>query len=280
MAERKVAITRATDGDAGGDDVHGRAGPAFEDLTARARIRDAALRLFAEQGFEATTIRGVAEAAGVSSGLVRHHFGAKEALREACDTYALERAMAIKEEAVVAGRLADPTFMVAVHPTLLLLQRYVARSMVDGSAAAAGLFDAMVAETERWIATGRLAGPGPDDDDDPRAFAAALVAMQTGLLILHDHVSRALGTDMLDVDGQVRLGRAVVDIHSRSLLSAEQAAQARAAYDEIQARRPARARGEEPEPARGEEPVGAPDEQPLCARDGEPSRAQDGERRQ
>jgi hypothetical protein len=37
------------------------------DLTARARIRDAALRLFGEQGFDQATIRGIAEAAGVSS---------------------------------------------------------------------------------------------------------------------------------------------------------------------------------------------------------------------
>ncbi|MGH3750942.1 MAG: helix-turn-helix domain-containing protein, partial [Micromonosporaceae bacterium] len=54
---------------------------AHEDLTARARIRDAALRLFAERGIGPATIRDIAKAAGVSSGLVRHHFGSKEALR-------------------------------------------------------------------------------------------------------------------------------------------------------------------------------------------------------
>ncbi|MFC7589230.1 helix-turn-helix domain-containing protein [Nonomuraea antimicrobica] len=37
-----------------------------EDLTTRARIRDAAMALFAEQGVKATTIRGIAEAAKVS----------------------------------------------------------------------------------------------------------------------------------------------------------------------------------------------------------------------
>jgi AcrR family transcriptional regulator len=39
--------------------------PAFEDLTGRARIRDAALRLFAEGGVEGTTVRSIARAAGV-----------------------------------------------------------------------------------------------------------------------------------------------------------------------------------------------------------------------
>ncbi|MFC7734043.1 TetR/AcrR family transcriptional regulator [Actinomadura keratinilytica] len=39
-----------------------------EDLTARARIRDAALREFAEHGVSGATIRGIAKAAGVSPG--------------------------------------------------------------------------------------------------------------------------------------------------------------------------------------------------------------------
>lgn len=214
--------------------VHGRADPPPEDLTAKARIRDAALRMFADQGFEATTVRGVAEAAGVSSGLVRHHFGSKEALRDACDTYALDQLVAVKEQALLGDRLADPAFLVAVHPTVLLMQRYVARSLIDGSAAAAALFDRMVAVAEKWVSEEHLAG-----SDDPRAFAATLVAMQAGLLALHGHVSRALGTDILSAGGQVRLGRALVDIYSRAVISPEQAEQARAAYDQVLARFPA-----------------------------------------
>ena len=61
-----------------------------EDLTARARIRDAALRLFAERGLDGTTIRDIAKEAGVSGGLIRHHFGSKDGLRSACDVYALD----------------------------------------------------------------------------------------------------------------------------------------------------------------------------------------------
>src|SRR2546423_13421762 len=136
---------------------------AFEDLTARARIREAALRLFAERGIDAATIRDIAKEAGVSPGLVRHHFGSKEALREACDTYVLDRLMRIKEEAVLEGGMADPGFLLAVHPTLLLGYKYFARAMVDGSPAAASMFDDMVALTERW-----LAAHGPDVGTDRR----------------------------------------------------------------------------------------------------------------
>src|SRR5262249_41433285 len=93
--------------------------PAYEDLTARARIRDAALTLFAERGIEGATIRDIAKAAGVSSGLVRHHFGSKEGLRDACDSHALERLLAFKEEAVLEGHLGDTGFLATIHPTVL-----------------------------------------------------------------------------------------------------------------------------------------------------------------
>src|SRR3954465_4118441 len=65
------------------------------DLTARARIRDAAIELFAERGVEAATIRDIAQAAGASSGLLRHHFGSKEGLRDACDEFALSELLRV-----------------------------------------------------------------------------------------------------------------------------------------------------------------------------------------
>jgi AcrR family transcriptional regulator len=45
-----------------------------------ARILDAASRMFVESGYERTTIRAVAGAAGVDAGLVMHYFGTKQAL--------------------------------------------------------------------------------------------------------------------------------------------------------------------------------------------------------
>jgi TetR/AcrR family transcriptional regulator, regulator of cefoperazone and chloramphenicol sensitivity len=57
------------------------------DLTARAVIRDEALRLFAEHGQDAVSMRRVAAAAGVSPGLVAHHFGSRAGLRQAVDAH-------------------------------------------------------------------------------------------------------------------------------------------------------------------------------------------------
>src|SRR5438034_3193016 len=200
-----------------------------EDLTARARIRDAALRLFAERGIENATVRDIAKAAGVSAGLIRHHFGSKDALRDACDAYALDRLMQIKEQVVGEGQLTNPAFLPGTHPTVLLLYRYIARSLVDGSPAVAKLFDDSVKLGEEWLAKyhpGRYA--------DPRAYSAVLVAMGTGMLTMHEHLSRALGADILSPEGHLRMIGALIDLYSKPLLDPELAGQAHAAIDRTQ----------------------------------------------
>jgi AcrR family transcriptional regulator len=203
--------------------------PDVEDLTARARIRDAALRLFGERGVESTTIRDIARAAGVSGGLVRHHFGSKEELRSACDSYALSRMMEIKEQAVLQGQIASPGFMSSVQPAMLTLLRYFARSMVDGSPAAGSMFDEMVDLGEDWLAehhTGLIR--------DPLAYSALLVAMELGVLVMREQLSRVLGSDVFGPEGHLRLLRAKVDFYSQPLLSAGLARQAHTTLDRLQ----------------------------------------------
>ena len=204
-----------------------------EDLTARARIRDAALRLFAERGLDGTTIRDIARAAGVSGGLIRHHFGSKDDLRAACDSYALDQIMRIKEQAVLEGQLANPAFMSAAHPTVLLTLRYLARSLVDGSPAAAAMFDEMVALGEAW-----LDQQHPGQIPDPRGYSAVLVAMQSGLFMMHGQLSRWLGADIFTAEGHLRLTAAMIDFYSQPLLSPELAEQARATVRQLQGQQP------------------------------------------
>ena len=205
-----------------------------EDLTARARIRDAALRLFAERGLDGTTIRDIARAAGVSGGLIRHHFGSKDDLRAACDSYALDQIMRIKEQAVLEGQLGNPAFMSAAHPTVLLTYRYLARSLLDGSPAAEAMFDEMVELCEAW-----LARHNPGQMADPRGFSAVLVAMQSGLLMMHGQLSRWLGADIFTAEGHLRLTAAMIDFYSQPLLSPELAEQARATVRHLQGAQPA-----------------------------------------
>ncbi|WP_425954649.1 TetR family transcriptional regulator [Xylanimonas sp. McL0601] len=71
------------------------------EATTRARIRDTAIDCFARAGFGAS-VRTIAAEAGVSPGLITHHFGSKDALRAECDTEVLARYRALKSGAIDA----------------------------------------------------------------------------------------------------------------------------------------------------------------------------------
>jgi TetR/AcrR family transcriptional regulator, regulator of cefoperazone and chloramphenicol sensitivity len=216
--------------------------PAFEDLTGRARIRDAALRLFAERGVEGTTVRDIARAAGVSAGLIRHHFGSKDQLRAACDSYVLAQLMRFKEEAIFGGQLGNAGFFSSVQPAVLIMLRYYARSMLDGSPAADAMFGELVGLGERW-----LDDHHPGQMADPTAYAALLVAMELGALVLREQLSRVLGADVFGPEGHLRLARAKLDFYSKPLLSPELAEKGHAALGELQEqlRRKGQSRSEE-----------------------------------
>ena len=186
--------------------------PAFEDLTARARIREAAIRLFAEQGVEETAILDIAKDAGVSGGLIRHHFGSKDGLRVACDTYVLSELVRFKLEALEKGK-ADPEFLVTFDARQVLLRRYFGRAMIDGSPAAASRFDDIVDDFEQWF----IDHPGLDVAD-ARACAAVMTAMDIGVQAMQDHIARALGEDPRALQLQERIALAYGDIYSPALL--------------------------------------------------------------
>src|SRR5436189_3055430 len=48
--------------------------------TRRAELLDIAAKLFAERGFKNTTVRDIADAAGILPGSLYHHFDSKEAM--------------------------------------------------------------------------------------------------------------------------------------------------------------------------------------------------------
>jgi AcrR family transcriptional regulator len=66
----------------------------------RARVMDAARRLFSERGYASTTTAHVARDAGVSEGILFHHFGSKaDLLAEVASDYGLGLALAMFEAA-------------------------------------------------------------------------------------------------------------------------------------------------------------------------------------
>jgi TetR/AcrR family transcriptional regulator, regulator of cefoperazone and chloramphenicol sensitivity len=166
------------------------------DLTAVARIRNAALDGFARDGVAATSIRSVAEAAGVSPGLVQHHFPSKAALRIAVNEYVIRIAREAFADVPVEGDAAAIfedfgdriTALVREHPTAL---RYVARAAAEGDPAALDLFDGFVAITEAQ--QGRLADAGLLEPGLDRTWAALhLVVFNLGTVMLEEAIDRHL----------------------------------------------------------------------------------------
>jgi AcrR family transcriptional regulator len=191
--------------------VYGASDRPPQDLTARARIRDAALERFAEHGFEGATIREIASAAGVSPGLVQHHFGSKEGLRKACDDAVLDLVRR-KLRAAQNGELTSPSFLAALYAAAPPLMGYVARAVVDGSSAGAALLDEMAAGTEEFLSRTWperfLPGSGRTRD-----AAAVLVAQSAGTLVLHEHVARRMGLDARRDIVSPRIGLAQLDVY-------------------------------------------------------------------
>jgi TetR/AcrR family transcriptional regulator, regulator of cefoperazone and chloramphenicol sensitivity len=205
-------------------------GAAFEDLTARARIRNAALRYFADCGFDRATIRDIARAAGVSPGLVRHHFGSKEELRKACDAYAIDALHAYVQRAMTDNGLNDPKLIAEARDPLNPYQQYLARALIDGSEAAAQIFDEMVAMTEQILRQIDKQRPDPPAAD-LRTRAAVTLAMALGIPAFRAHISRSIGTDILSPEGDRRVILAMLDIQSHPAISPDTARTLRQGLD-------------------------------------------------
>ncbi|MGW7532741.1 TetR/AcrR family transcriptional regulator [Amycolatopsis sp. NPDC054798] len=201
-----------------------------DDLTARARIRDAAMRHFGEHGFERATIRGIAMEAGVSLGLVRHHFGSKQALREACDAHLTKLLRQLDDqvpENPAASTAANP--VAAARMAVGPYRDYLVRALVEGGVAP--LFDEMVELGARRLVAADRQRPDPPTVD-PKVRAAIGTAMALSITVLHQHISRAAGVDILSPAGDNLLARALIDIHSHPLLTLDEA---QAALDRLPA---------------------------------------------
>lgn len=173
----------------------------------RALIRDAALRQFARHGFKGATIRGIADDAGVSAGMVQHHFPSKRALREECDAHVLAVVREVKDLGVVGGAASEAGFMAGAHRGVLPVVGYLAMAMLSDTPTASTLFTELAELYGDTLISGE-AGPAIPPDEDATAIAAVHTAMQLGLAILAKQVYEHLGADPDDPAALARIGRA------------------------------------------------------------------------
>lgn len=175
--------------------------PADRDLNTRARIRDAAIRVFGAQGFDAG-VRAVATAAGVSPGLVNHHFGSKQGLRAACDAHVLDVIVTEKREVLTASGPARMLAALGEIERYAPLVAYLVRSFQAGGHLAASLFEHMVAGVESYLEAavdeGRVR---PSRTPTARARYLAMNSLGSTLLYLQMHTA---ADGSVDVAGAIR----------------------------------------------------------------------------
>ena len=192
------------------------------DLTAKANIRNATLRLFAERGHDAVTVREIAAAAGVSPALVVHHFGSKEGLRAAVDNYAaqaFDSLFAMGEQDLAEALTGDNWVAIAemfarAFPHGSPLPAYLRRLLLVNDPAGAALFGRWYALTRQLLGSMTemgVARPG----EDPAVRAAFLLVNDLALVLLRNQIAAAIGIDPLTPEGITRWAKEVTAVYSK-----------------------------------------------------------------
>lgn len=176
------------------------------DLSAPARIRDAALTRFGTDGYAATSVRTIATDAGVSPALILHHFGSKDGLRDACDSHVF----AFFQQ--TAGRAARTRPQeLAITDEAMSRLRYLMRQASEDSARANELIAEIIEMTKKGLAERTESGQiRPTGDPDMRA--ALLVMLRLGPLLFSGAIERATGADVLTAAGLQRMYRSILEI--------------------------------------------------------------------
>ena len=160
------------------------------------RIRDAAVRTLADKGVSATSLRAVAEEAGVSIGLVQHYFRNKAGLVAAVDDYVLQVFGEIIEATPIPDSATDRPHgmgtrfaqLVDEHPDLT---NYIAHALIEGDKIGSVIFDGLLqisaAQGEKFGEAG-LTRP----DLDPVWGSLNPLILRVGAVILRPHIERHL----------------------------------------------------------------------------------------
>ncbi len=200
------------------------------DLTARAGIRNAALRLFGERGHDAVTVRDIAAAAGVSPALVLHHFGSKDGLRSEVDRYAAEAFDALFAEMDAEGidqMVADgaPSASLAeafgrAFPPGSPLPSYLRRLLLTNDPTGAALFGRWYTAT-RQLLDAMVEQGSAAPSADPAVRAAFLLVNDLAMLLMRNHVAAAIGVDPLTPEGLQRWVHEITPIYVAGVFRTE-----------------------------------------------------------
>ncbi|MGO2520854.1 MAG: TetR family transcriptional regulator [Microbacterium sp.] len=182
-----------------------RTAPNDDDLTTRARIRNAAIELIGTHGFARASMRMIAQVAGASPALVVHHFGDKDGLRAACNAHVAAMFTDEPDGADGTSRTIE-----TIQAALADLDQYgpalayLAQMLSDDSGAADELFDGILQGTLRTIREQEASGV-IHPQSDPEGAALLLTLFGLAPVVLRRQFARAAGEDELTPAGIARI---------------------------------------------------------------------------
>ncbi|MFD5899766.1 MULTISPECIES: TetR family transcriptional regulator [unclassified Streptomyces] len=169
---------------------------------ARERILDAARNEFAERGYDKTSVRGIAKAAGVDPALVHHYFGTKDEVFGAAIEVSFEPALVLPAllgggQEGIGERLARYFISVWENPVSRAPLLAIMRSAVTNEAAAAMLRKFVLRRLLERIAVEL-------DVPDPTLRAELAASHMIGIAILR-YVLKAEPLASVDTEEIVRI---------------------------------------------------------------------------
>jgi AcrR family transcriptional regulator len=183
------------------------------------------LRLFAERGSDAITLRDIAAAAGVSPALVVRHYGSKDGLREAVDNHVAQVFEVLLAQVAQSGGASalDPSALpglldgLAAHlPPGSAIPAYLGRLLITGGSVGSALFRRLY-EVSKDALAGMTASGTAAAGTDPEVRAAVLLVNDLAVLILRHHLTDVLGVDPLSAPGMRRWAAEVLTIYRDGL---------------------------------------------------------------
>ena len=193
--------------------------------SAKERLLRSAMKLFAARGFDGVTVRDIAADAETSPGLIKHHYGSKEGLRQAVDEYFISRFEAFYGEGDDrVENLSGPQILSTVDDWVAsmsgewpVFSRYFRRALLEETEWGALLFRRYYEMVRSSI--DRLDAHGKIRDEVDRLWLPFLfIFLETGTALLDPYVERLLGRSGYDRDLWRRRYRAYTDMIANGIM--------------------------------------------------------------
>lgn len=182
------------------------AGRSSEDRETRARLLDAAARLFAERGYARVTVRDICKKARANVAAVNYHFGGKDGLYRAVMRHAMDTMQATTEEARAAGRDLPAAERIRAYVSVFAdrllgvhhqtwIHQLMLREMSDPTPALAMVAEEVLKPRMMYL-SGAIAELMECAPDDPRVLRCALsVTSQFNSMLWTKAVAKLLNVE-------------------------------------------------------------------------------------